>query len=296
MPGLTHESRPRWGDDVGDELEDRGAPLPAREEFVDDDGARVIYEYRYNEQNQLVKTTTRIRTVKVTKKINKHVEERRAWKKFGHAKDSPAGPETGITSFGDEIFLETKEKPKKSEEVAAELQAAGKSAIVMCRICGRQGDHWTLKCPFKDKLQPVAGASGVKPGEEKAGDVAGGAGAAAAASLGGKYVTPAARARADGKAVGGDAFGQRGGDDQFTVRVSNLSEDAREADLQDLFRQFGPILRTHVARDRATNVSKGFGFITFVRREDAARAIEKLNGYGYDHLILKVDWARPSGA
>ena len=26
----------------------------------------------------------------------------------------------------------------------------------------------------------------------------------------------------------------------------------------------------------------------------AAQAKEKLNGYGYDHLILKVDWAEPS--
>jgi len=30
-----------------------------------------------------------------------------------------------------------------------------------------------------------------------------------------------------------------------------------------------------------------------VRREDGQRAINKLDGYGYDSLILRVEWAAP---
>ena len=30
----------------------------------------------------------------------------------------------------------------------------------------------------------------------------------------------------------------------------------------------------------------------FVYRKDAKKAIDVLNGFGYDHLILKVEWAK----
>ena len=86
----------------------------------------------------------------------------------------------------------------------------------------------------------------------------------------------------------------RGRDETETVCVTNLSENTREQDLQDLFRPFGDISRIFLAKDKNTGQSKGFAFITFKTREDAPKAIQVLNGYGYDHLILSVDWAKPS--
>jgi len=83
-------------------------------------------------------------------------------------------------------------------------------------------------------------------------------------------------------------------DDSSTLRVSNLSDDTGEEDLQVLFRPFGPVQRTFLAKDRITGLSRGFAFVNFVRREDAAVAMEKLAGYGYDHLILQIEWAQPS--
>ena len=45
-------------------------------------------------------------------------------------------------------------------------------------------------------------------------------------------------------------------DDQTTVRVTNLSEDAQEADLRDLFGFFGQIRRIFLAKDKITQQSK----------------------------------------
>ena len=101
-------------------------------------------------------------------------------------------------------------------------------------------------------------------------------------------------------------------DDQSTVRVTNLSEEAQEMDLKELFSMFGPIRRTFLAKDKVTqqskvgyhihsmhpllttptNLTQGFAFVSFANRADAANAIRNLNGFGYDHLILKVEWAK----
>lgn len=87
--------------------------------------------------------------------------------------------------------------------------------------------------------------------------------------------------------------GMRRRNDENSVRVNNLSEDTREPDLYELFRPFGCVRRVYVAIDQKSGMSRGFGFVNFVSREDAGRAIHKLNGYGYDNLILRVEWATP---
>ncbi len=47
-------------------------------------------------------------------------------------------------------------------------------------------------------------------------------------------------------------------DEAATVRVTNLSEDTQESDLQELFRPFGQIARIYLAKDKITNQSKVF--------------------------------------
>ncbi|KAF6136180.1 hypothetical protein GIB67_001589 [Kingdonia uniflora] len=34
-------------------------------------------------------------------------------------------------------------------------------------------------------------------------------------------------------------------------------------------------------------------FVNFMNKEDAERTINMLNGYGYDNLIVRVEWATP---
>lgn len=112
--------------------------------------------------------------------------------------------------------------------------------------------------------------------------------AASASSSKSSYVPPGMRAGAERSGTD-----MRRRNDENSVRVTNLSEDTREDDLHELFRSFGAVTRVYVAIDQRTHMSRGFGFVNFVNKEDAQRAINKLNGYGYDNLILRVEWATP---
>jgi len=82
-------------------------------------------------------------------------------------------------------------------------------------------------------------------------------------------------------------------DDLPTLRVTNISEDVQENDLRELFGVFGRVARVYVGRDRETGIGKGFAFVSFEDRSVAQKAMEKLNGRGYDNLILSVQWSQP---
>ena len=85
-----------------------------------------------------------------------------------------------------------------------------------------------------------------------------------------------------------------GRDDSATLRVTNLSEDCREQDLRELFSHYGRVTRVYLAMDKFTKLPRGFAFVSFYSRQDAESALENLQGCGYDHLILHLDWAQPS--
>ncbi|SBO28139.1 eukaryotictranslation initiation factor, putative [Plasmodium knowlesi strain H] len=81
---------------------------------------------------------------------------------------------------------------------------------------------------------------------------------------------------------------------ECTVRVTNLSEEVNESELSNLFGRVGQISRMFLAKHKETQNSKGFAFITYSNREEAKRAIEKLNRHGFENLLLSVEWAKPS--
>lgn len=59
-----------------------------------------------------------------------------------------------------------------------------------------------------------------------------------------------------------------------------------------MFERFGRVTRVFLAKDRETGKAKGFAFISFLDRADAVKACDKMDGYGYGHLILKVEFAK----
>ncbi|XWS39927.1 hypothetical protein CRYUN_Cryun18bG0096800 [Craigia yunnanensis] len=65
------------------------------------------------------------------------------------------------------------------------------------------------------------------------------------------------------------------------VYVKNLSESTSDEDLKNIFSEFGTIASAVVMRE-PDGKSKGFGFINFENPDDAARAVEVLNGKKFD--------------
>ncbi|KAM7482487.1 hypothetical protein LguiB_007070 [Lonicera macranthoides] len=69
---------------------------------------------------------------------------------------------------------------------------------------------------------------------------------------------------------------------KFTnVYVKNLSGATSEEDLNKIFGEYGPLTSVVVMRDGEGN-SKGFGFVNFENADDAAKAVEALNGQKID--------------
>ncbi|KAF7240237.1 Eukaryotic translation initiation factor 3 subunit G [Varanus komodoensis] len=300
----------------------KGGPLPSPKEIVNGN-IKTVTEYREEEDGRKVKI---IRTFRIeTRKASKAVARRKNWKKFGNSEFDAPGPNVATTTVSDDVFMTfitSKEDLNCPEEEDPMNKLKGQK-IVSCRIC--KGDHWTTRCPYKDTLGPMqkelaeqlglsTGEKDKLPGEPEP--------VQAQQSKTGKYVPPSLRDGASRrgesmqpnrrvshclKDVLADLSLQPGSnsplsafpstslaDDNATIRVTNLSEDTRETDLQELFRPFGSISRIYLAKDKTTGQSKGFAFISFHRREDAARAIAGVSGFGYDHLILNVEWAKPS--
>ncbi|KAM5307107.1 polyadenylate-binding protein 1-like [Glossophaga mutica] len=65
---------------------------------------------------------------------------------------------------------------------------------------------------------------------------------------------------------------------EFTnICIKNFGEDMDDEQLKDLFGQFRPILSVKVMVDESGK-SKGFGFVSFKRHEDAQKAVDEMNG------------------
>lgn len=74
--------------------------------------------------------------------------------------------------------------------------------------------------------------------------------------------------------------------------VGNLAWSLRKEDLEEAFGQFGELEDVFVMIDRATNRSKGFGFVTFVSEDDAATAQKEMHQKELAGRPISVDFAR----
>ncbi|CAF3767231.1 unnamed protein product [Rotaria magnacalcarata] len=97
------------------------------------------------------------------------------------------------------------------------------------------------------------------------------------------------------------------GGGNFTDDDSNFSDKARtnliinylpqtmtQDEIKDLFGSIGAIESCKLVRDKTTGQSLGYGFVNFIRLEDAEKAVTTMNGLRLQNKTIKVSFARPS--
>jgi len=304
MPSASEmESRvkPSWADQMDDHVGDEAFDavnddeLPPNTEVIRGD-TKVVTEYKLNENGKKVKV---IRYYKIEKRrVPKSIAKRKNWKKFGSASKDPPGPNPATTIISEDIFMQfvgnRDEDPVTTHETEDDalnkLKNSGKG-MVQCRHCGM--DHWSLKCPYKDRLGEMGvnkdanNATGLDSASQARNQIDDKGKTAPT-----KYVPP--NMREGGNKRGETMTNTRTKDEANTIRVTNLPEEIQDQDLKELFSPFGRVTRIFLAKDKYTGQSKGFAFVSYDHKEDAAKAIRSVHGYGYANLILNVEWAKPS--
>jgi RNA recognition motif-containing protein len=76
------------------------------------------------------------------------------------------------------------------------------------------------------------------------------------------------------------------------IYVGNLSFDATEADLVELFNGVGQVQNAEIVSNRYTQRSKGFAFVTMLTVEEARRAVTELHDKEFMSRKLVVSGAR----
>ena len=77
------------------------------------------------------------------------------------------------------------------------------------------------------------------------------------------------------------------------IFVGNLTYSATDADLRQLFEQYGAVDKINIITDRDTGRSKGFGFVEMPDSAAAQAAMQGLNGKEHDGRALTVNEAKP---
>ena len=73
----------------------------------------------------------------------------------------------------------------------------------------------------------------------------------------------------------------------MNIYISGLSYGTNDADLTNLFAEYGEVSSAKVIFDR------GFAFVEMTNDAEGQKAIDELNGVEYDQKVISVSVARP---
>ena len=72
----------------------------------------------------------------------------------------------------------------------------------------------------------------------------------------------------------------------MNIYISGLSYGINNADLTNLFAEFGEVSSAKVILDRETGRSRGFAFVEMNNDTEGQKAIDELNGVEYDSKVI----------
>ena len=75
--------------------------------------------------------------------------------------------------------------------------------------------------------------------------------------------------------------------------ISNLDDDFSEEDMSKLFAKFGNVIGAKVFKDKEGERSNDFALVVFSSREEANKAVTKMNGHVLVSKPLCVEFAHP---
>ena len=79
----------------------------------------------------------------------------------------------------------------------------------------------------------------------------------------------------------------------MAIYVGNLSFQATEEDVREVFGEYGSVKRISLPMDRETGKKRGFAFVDLDTEAEEDVAIEKLDGAEWLGRVLKVNKAKP---
>lgn len=228
-----------------------------------------------------------------TQRVNKRVAARRRWAKYGQSEQDGSGPNAGTTNrVLDDIpitLMSKRHAARQGADTNSNEPVLTQDEEQDLKKTGAQVLALLLQQNLIGQNQGVQKSSALGEGTPGKFQVVRKPQDAGSSGPGGPSGTVDNRPPRPGRP--GRGAETMGGDEGYSLRVSNLSENITEGDIHDLFGQCGRLRRVFLARDRRTRMAKGFGYVTYDSKRDAEKAIRMLNKYTYDYLVLGVEWS-----
>lgn len=77
-------------------------------------------------------------------------------------------------------------------------------------------------------------------------------------------------------------------EEDYRIWVGNLGNEVKDGDLALAFSKYGSLLKARVVIDKRLNKSKGYGFVSFEKAEDYAKAMKEMNNCHIGNRPIKL--------